>query len=73
MCRPIFFNVEWAPAETHDASGAQTPCGVGPNRKKNPVESLIPCVTGEGLSWGLKAYRENECVFKVKNKDILEK
>ena len=56
-----------------------TPLGPRPHvewaqiEKKNPIGSLVPCVTGEGLSWGLKAYRENECVFKVKNKDILEK
>ena len=65
MCRPIFFSLcVRAPAEAHDASGAQTP---GSEQKKIyffPIESLVPCITGEGLSQG---YRENECVLRVKN------
>ena len=53
------------------------PRGVGPKKKKiynfSPIGSLVPCVTGEGPSSGLKGYRANQCVFSGRIQYILEK
>ena len=76
MCRQIVFFMRKGPQQRRMTPLGPRPHGVDPKRKKYnffPIGSLVPCDTGEGLSWGLKAYRENYCVFRVKNQDILEK